>query len=91
MYKIYLNDTVKVKLNDFGKDIYYHRFDDLIATMNKKGIKPIERRFPKVDEDGYTKFQLWCFIELYGPYIGMCKPNFLEDLNIYFDEIEEEG
>ena len=26
--KINLNETVKVKLTDYGKDVYYHQFDD---------------------------------------------------------------
>ena len=33
---------------------------------------------------GYTEFQLWNFIELYGQHIGMCKPNVIEPLDIVY-------
>lgn len=28
--KLNMNDYIRVKLTDHGKDIYYHRFDDAI-------------------------------------------------------------
>lgn len=79
MKKFNLNDVVKVKLTDYGKDIYYHRFDRLI----KSGIN-IKPRFPKEDEDGFSTFQLWCFIELYGPHMHMTSKNVIEHNDIYF-------
>lgn len=79
-YALNLNDTIKVKLTDHGKDIYYHRFDNLIET----GVK-LTPEMPKVDADGYTKFQLWDFIQLYGQHIGMIKPNVIEPINIVID------
>lgn len=81
--RINLNDTVKFKLTDIGKDIYYHRFDDLIDAHPEFGLK---RRMPTIDEDGYSKMQLWTFIELYGPYMGMCKPNVIEPIEIIVEE-----
>lgn len=86
MKKLNLNNFVKVKFTDHGKDIYYHQYDGLIELMKARGVKPIQPSYPTVDEDGYSTMQLWCFIELYGPHIGMCKPNVIEDLNIYIDE-----
>ena len=79
-YALNLNDTIKVKLTDHGKDIYYHRFDNLIET----GVK-FTPKMPKVDADGYTKFQLWDFIQLYGQHIDMIKPNVIEPINIVID------
>lgn len=90
MVQINLNDTVKFKLTDLGKDIYYHQYDDLIEYLKKKGITPsFKQQIPKVDENGYTTMQLWCFIELYGNYIGAGKPNVIEPLNLYFKSAEE--
>lgn len=86
MKKLNLNQHVKVKLTDLGKDIYYHQFDGLIEAMKARGVNPITPSYPPVDKDGFSTMQLWCFIELYGPHIGMCKPNVIEDLNIYIDE-----
>lgn len=77
---INLNDYVKVRLTDYGKDIFYHQYDDLIV----KGVK-IKRYMPNEDENGLTEIQLWHFIELYGKYLGMAKPNVIEPLNIYFE------
>lgn len=50
--RLNLNDSVKVKLTDHGKDIYFHRYDEL---DKKLGRKPTGH-FPPVDEDGYTEF-----------------------------------
>ena len=81
MKKLYWNDTIKVKLTDYGKDIYYHQYDHLI----ERGIK-IERLHAEVDEDGYSKFQLWSFMHLYGEYIGLAMPNVVEDISFYIDD-----
>ena len=72
MTRINLNERIKVRLTDLGKDIYYHQFDDLNERAGRCVCKP---EYPKTDEDGYTEFQLWVFIELYGKHIGIAKPN----------------
>ena len=81
--KINLNEYIKVKLTDLGKDIYYHRFDTLNDYYGREVLKP---RFPKEDENGYTKFQLWEFISLYGQYIGMGTPNVIEPIEIILED-----
>ena len=78
--RINLNDNIKVRLTNLGKDIYYHQFDDLYKILTNIG----EPTFPKEDADGYTEFQLWYFIELYGKHIGMMKPNVIEPLEIVY-------
>lgn len=85
MIRINLNEMVKVKLTDLGKDIYYHQFDAMNKAHGRQIAKP---QFPKCDKDGYTEFQLWCFMELYGEHMGMCKPNVIEPLEILY-EVEE--
>lgn len=82
MVRINLNETIKVKLTDYGKQIYYHRFDDINREYGREIIEP---SFPKVDEEGYTTFQLWYFIELYGEHIGMAKPNVIKPLEIIYE------
>lgn len=69
-----INDYVKVKLNQFGKDIYFHRHDDTRAQyVEKNGYYPacFQPEYPKVDDDGYSKFQLWDFINIYGEYMEL--------------------
>ena len=87
--KVNLNDYVNFKLTDRGKDIYFHQYDDLNEYLKQKtGQKPFSQQMPEVDNDGYTKMQLWAFIELYGKHIGMTKPNVIEPLNLYFEASE---
>ena len=66
--RINLNDWIKVKLTNHGKDIYYHRYDDINQSYGKIICEP---DYPKADKDGYTKFQLWQFMQLYGKHIGI--------------------
>lgn len=80
--RLNLNDNIKVKLTEHGKDIYYHQYDRTNAIFGRELCKP---SYPKVDEDGYTTFQLWCFMELYGVHMGMTLPNVIEPLDIVFD------
>ncbi len=88
MKKLNMNYHVKVKLTDHGKDIFYHQFDELNAEYKKEIVKP---HYPEVDENGYTEFQLWMFIELYGPYMHMAWKPVTEDLCIYIqdEDLEE--
>ncbi len=66
---INVNDCVKVKLTDKGKDIYFHRFDSLNQKANgREMIKPC---YPEVDEEGYTKMQLWEVMATFGLYLHM--------------------
>ena len=79
--KINLNETIKVKLTPYGAEIYYKQFDELNKQYGREICKP---HMPRIDKDGYTEFQLWHFIELYGDHIGMCKPNVIEPLDIVY-------
>lgn len=79
--RINLNESIKVKLTDWGKKIYYHQYDRTNQIAGREICKP---KFPKEDENGYTEFQLWCFIELYGEHIGMALPNVIEPLEIVY-------
>ena len=80
--RINLNDPIKVKLTDWGKEIYYHRYDRTNQIAGREICKP---KFPKEDENGYTEFQLWCFIELYGVHMGMTLPNVIEPFEIVYE------
>ena len=80
--KINLNDYIKVKLTDLGKDIYYHRYDEFNKLYGIYGREVLKPSFPKEDENGYASFPLWEFISIYGQYIGMGKPNVIEPIEI---------
>ena len=86
MKKFNLNEFIKFRLNDRGKDIFYHQYDELNKWLESNGAKPLERLFPAVDEDGYTEFQLWHFMNIYGPHMANGAPAFWEDANIYIKD-----
>lgn len=86
MKKLNLNNIIRVKLTDLGKDIHYHQFDDLNEWITNRGGKPLERIYPKVDDEGYSEFQLWKFMNLYGVHIANGFPNVVEPLNIYIND-----
>ena len=87
MKSLNLNETIKVKLTVKGADIYYHQYDELNKIIKKNGGFPLEPRMPKIDSKGYTEFQLWHFMELYGEYFhnGMTDSP-IQGLNIYIEE-----
>ena len=78
-----LNDIIKVKLTDRGKDIYYHQHDELNKFYGKEVLKP---RYPKVDSNGFTSFQLWHFMEIYGPHMHIGMNNVIEHNDIYIEK-----
>lgn len=57
-----LNEYIKVKLTDKGKEIYknyYHDIDDeYVPTLD-------------VDKEGFCKFQLWEFMQIFGEHFRM--------------------
>lgn len=79
--RLNLNDSVRFKLTDVGRDIYYHRFDKLKVKYPYCRISP---SYPKEDKNGYATMQLWDFIQLYGSHIGMGMPNVIEPLDLVF-------
>lgn len=79
--KINLNETIKVKLTPYGAEIYYKQFDELNKQYGREICRP---QMPRIDKDGYTEFQFWNFIELYGQHIGMCMPNVIEPLDVVY-------
>ena len=65
-----LNDCIKVKLTEKGKEIYRNRFDE--DNIKKLGIEYCE---PKIDKDGYTEFQMWDFMRIFGKHFHILGNN----------------
>ena len=78
--RLNLNETVKVKLTERGKEIYRQHFSPLPDGF--------EQPEPRIDEDGFTKIQLWVFMEMFGEHMSMLKQNVIEPLEIVFDTEE---
>lgn len=83
MKTLNLNDIIKVKLTDAGKDIFYHRWDEFNARCGQEVCKP---GYPTVDEDGFVRIQLWYFMAIYGRHMSLTAPTFIEHNNIYICE-----
>ena len=86
MKKLNLNSAIGFRLNDRGKDIYYHKDDKLNEYIVSQGGEPLERRYPDVDENGISWFQLWQFMDIFGNHTGLGKPEFWKELSIYIKE-----
>ena len=71
MIKFNINDHVKVKLTDLGKDIYLHQYDRINKVYSNYSKTILTPSNPKVDKDGYTDFQLWELMQLYGQHLHM--------------------
>lgn len=87
MKKLNLNDTIKVKLTDKGMDILKHRLDNLNDFIIKQGGSPIAPYIPEADSEGFTEFQLWKFMNIFGEHFENGMINLpIESLNIYIDD-----
>jgi hypothetical protein len=69
--KMNINNTVKVKLNNYGLLILKDSWNDLRNDFPKLQ----EWEPPKTDSNGYTEFQLWSFMESFGQYMYIGNPN----------------
>jgi len=63
-----INDTVKVKLNDYGREYLRKQHEELFELC--LGRVPYNPR--KEDEEGYSSWQLWDLMNTFGPatYLG---------------------
>lgn len=65
-YQFNLNESIRVRLNDKG----YQRLADLhnqyIGTFKQWPYRDAEYFKSRADNEGYTTFQAWVFIEKFG-------------------------
>ena len=85
--KINLNDKIKVKLTTYGQNIHLDYYRDILEKYSTDIFEkyPSLRQVLKIDQDGYTEYQLWEFINIFGDHICMGAQNVIEPLDIYFD------
>jgi len=76
-----LNESVYVKLNQSGIQILMERH---IELYDRLGIEEPEFEEPKRDQDGYSEFQLYNLMHIFGEYLHIGNPNPPFDLNILF-------
>ena len=83
--KLNLNSMIRVKLTDRGKD-YYQRYNEFMRVNNCD----LTRRYPTVDEEGFSRIQLHEFMNIYGQCLIWGYPNIIEGNDIYIEESELE-
>ena len=65
-----INDTVYVRLTDYGRKCLRLDYDKLEARCG--GKLGFSYTPPKEDEDGWSKWQMWHLMEHLGPHITLC-------------------
>lgn len=66
--KFNINNTVKVKLTQMGRDIFFNHIEEINKYYGEKIVEPY---YPKSDENGYSQFQLHELMSLYGKHLSM--------------------
>lgn len=84
MKKLNWNTLVKVRLNDYGEDLYIRHFSFPLDARNGE----YHIVLPHIDEDGLAEMPLWEFMQVFGEHIGWSSLNFTNDINFYLDEEE---
>jgi hypothetical protein len=65
--KFNINDYVRVRLSNGGKLTHRRQHDEL-----RKQFPSIGKYVPpKVDSDGYSRWQLWSLMQTFGPAISL--------------------
>ena len=62
-----INYNIKAKLNDYGVEILKTRHRQLVEYSEGAYNQPFT--LPSTDENGYSIFQLWIFMQIFGPYL----------------------
>jgi len=66
-----INDHVKVKLTDDGKEILRGNHAKLMNFYAKAPLIKIDPLKIEVDEEGYTRFQMWELMYEFGGHVGL--------------------
>lgn len=68
-----INNEIKVKLNESGRKYY-------LDYLNKLGLS--NRQLPKEDDAGYSTWQTWDFMRIFGNAFNPCVNGSPIDTNI---------
>ena len=82
MVIINLNDFVRFKLTDRGREIFEHHLDDALKYLPDVDRGKLEQA---TDFNGYKKMQLHRFMNIFGPYLMNGAPVPVENVEIIYD------
>ena len=66
--KFNLNQNVRVQLTEEGREIHRKGYEDLVKQFPNISY---EYEVPKEDKDGWSKWQMWNLIQIFGSHIAM--------------------
>ena len=67
MTEFNINDTVMVRLTDYGKAKHRESHEKFYKQLGMN----VEYMAPKEDEDGWSKWQLWDLMSEFGQHISL--------------------
>lgn len=62
-----INDYVYVRLTDYGRGIHRRAYDRL--TKERDGKIPWMYKAPKEDSEGWSKWQMWELMNVFGDFM----------------------
>lgn len=80
---INLNEEVKFKLTDYGREVHSRYYKDLIKD-NDDLFKIFKYVDLQVDENGYSKMQLWKFMQIFGKEMFLANKEVIKPLEIIY-------
>ena len=87
MKELNVNSIIKVKLNDYGREILCHQHDELNRWIINRGGEPLDMRFPETDEHGYSSFQLHDFMYTFGKCFTITNTKLpIKNLSFYIED-----
>ena len=82
-----LNDAIRVRLTDYGREIYAQQLRAINKLYGREVFRNTE---PFTDEEGYTEFRLWDFMYTFGIYTYMGNNDIvIEDLEFEFTDTRD--
>ena len=86
-YKTFnINEIVKVKLTQKGKLIYSEHQIEIQKRFNRDKIKIDLPLNAKVDNEGFSSFQLWEFMKIFGSHMYCGAEPIIEECILYLPE-----
>jgi hypothetical protein len=80
-----INNHVRVRLTDLGRQIHRADYDDLVKLC---GHVPYPYTPVAEDKDGWSEWQAWCLMSLFGKHLGNGRPLPFETV-IRIEAVEE--
>ena len=79
-----INNWIKVKLTDKGREILQNYWNRICSKFPQ--LDPDPSYFAThTDADGYTRFQLWEFMQIFGEHLCLGSPLYVENNEILFE------